>query len=89
MLVCLLACRFSYLLLLYCTQLSSKRSYDDLTEQVGGRVRACVFLVCRFCNRKEELKDQNFQHKWSLKIVQAPGLSHEWCTCPNVLVCWA
>ncbi|KAF5832060.1 transmembrane amino acid transporter protein-domain-containing protein [Dunaliella salina] len=46
MLVCLMACRFSYLLLLYCTQLSSKRSYEDLTEQAVGRHGRTLVYIC-------------------------------------------
>jgi len=51
MLVCMLACRFSYLLLLYCTQLNSKRSYEDLTEQVRASksVRMCVCACVCVC----------------------------------------
>ena len=44
MLVCLMACRFSYLLLLYCTQLSSRRSYEDLGR--AGVARSSNLCVC-------------------------------------------
>ena len=33
---CLRACRFSYLLLLYCRQLSSKKTFEDMAEETMG-----------------------------------------------------
>ncbi|GAX76712.1 hypothetical protein CEUSTIGMA_g4158.t1 [Chlamydomonas eustigma] len=46
MLVSLLACRFSFQLLLYCCQLSPKRSLEELVEQALGTVGRKVVEVC-------------------------------------------
>jgi hypothetical protein len=46
MLVSLLACRFSYSLLLYCSQLSSKRTYEELTEQALGPMGKKTVEIC-------------------------------------------
>lgn len=46
MLVILVACRFSYQLLLYANQLSSKRSYEDLAEQAIGKKGKWLIALC-------------------------------------------
>ncbi len=46
MLACLAASRFSYQLLLYCSQLSNKRSYEELAEQAIGRVGKQLVETC-------------------------------------------
>ena len=46
MLVSLLACRFSYSLLLYCSQLSSKRTYEELAEQALGPIGKKIVEIC-------------------------------------------
>lgn len=46
MAVSLLATRFSYQLLLYCCQLSPKRSYEELAEQAVGRVGRVLVQLC-------------------------------------------
>ncbi|MEW5298487.1 MAG: hypothetical protein WDW36_001604 [Sanguina aurantia] len=42
----LLATRFSYQLLLYCCQLSPRRSYEELAEQAVGRVGRVLVQLC-------------------------------------------
>lgn len=46
MVVSLLATRFSYQLLLYCSQLSNKRSYEELAEQAVGKVGRVLVQLC-------------------------------------------
>lgn len=46
MLVSMAACRFSYQLLLYCSQLSTKRSYEDLAEQAVGKIGRHMVSLC-------------------------------------------
>ncbi len=46
MLVSLLVCRFSYQLLLYCSQLSPRRSFEELAEQALGPVGRKTIEVC-------------------------------------------
>lgn len=46
MLVTLIACRISYQLLLYCSQLSSKKSYEAIAEQALGKVGRQLVELC-------------------------------------------
>ncbi|GFH19163.1 Aa_trans domain-containing protein, partial [Haematococcus lacustris] len=46
MLVCLVACRFSYQLMLYCTQLTSRRTFEDMAEQATGQLGKLTITLC-------------------------------------------
>jgi len=46
MLVSLAACRFSYHLLLYCSQLTTRNTYEDMAEQALGRIGRKIVEVC-------------------------------------------
>ena len=46
MLVSLAACRFSYHLLLYCSQLTTKSSYEEMAEQALGPIGRRIVEVC-------------------------------------------
>lgn len=46
MIVCMGACRFSYQLLLWSTQLTSKRTYEELAEQAVGRIGRNMVSLC-------------------------------------------
>ena len=46
MLVSLAACRFSYQLLLYCSQLSTRRSYEEMAEQALGPNGRKIIEIC-------------------------------------------
>ncbi|GIL69642.1 hypothetical protein Vretifemale_561, partial [Volvox reticuliferus] len=46
MLVSILASRFSYNLLLYCSQISNKRTYEELAEQAIGKAGRQVVQLC-------------------------------------------
>lgn len=43
---CMAACRFSYQLLLYASQLSSRRTYEDLAEQGAGKAGRYLVEMC-------------------------------------------
>jgi sodium-coupled neutral amino acid transporter 10 len=46
MLISLLACRFSYQLLLYCCQLTTRRTYEEMAEQAVGRLGRRIVDFC-------------------------------------------
>ena len=46
MLLSLVACRFSYQLLLYCSQLSSRKTFEELAEQTVGKAGKQLLELC-------------------------------------------